>query len=49
MLGYKGRQVAINGGETGQLTRRLYDAVVGIQYGRTNDPHGWTSLVPVAG
>jgi branched-chain amino acid aminotransferase len=45
-LGYQGRDVLINGGETGELTRRLYEAVVGIQYGRTNDPHGWTSLVP---
>jgi branched-chain amino acid aminotransferase len=49
VLGHKGRQVTINGGETGELTRRLYDAVVGIQYGRTNDAHGWTSVVPVAG
>ena len=48
-LGYKGRQVLINGGETGELTKRLYDAIVGIQYGRTNDPHGWTSVVPVGG
>jgi branched-chain amino acid aminotransferase len=47
-LGYKGEDVVINGGETGELTQRLYDAIVGIQYGRTNDPHGWTSVVPVA-
>lgn len=47
-LGYKGEDVLINGGETGELTQRLYDAIVGIQYGRTNDPHGWTSVVPLA-
>ena len=44
-LGYKGEDVTINGGETGELTRKLYDSIVGIQYGRTNDAHGWTSVV----
>ena len=44
-LGYKGEDVTINRGETGEVTRRLYDSIVGIQYGRTNDPHGWTSVV----
>lgn len=48
-LGYKGEDVLINGGETGDVTQRLYDAIVGIQYGRTNDPHGWTTVVPPAG
>jgi len=46
-LGYRGQDITINGGETGELTRKLYDAIVGIQYGQTNDPHGWTSVVPV--
>ncbi|MGG5822785.1 branched-chain amino acid aminotransferase [Falsiroseomonas sp. HW251] len=44
-LGYKGRDILINGGETGEVTKKLYDAIVGIQYGKTNDPHGWTSVV----
>ncbi|MBK1662571.1 branched-chain amino acid aminotransferase [Paracraurococcus ruber] len=47
-LGYKGEDILINGGETGELTQKLYDTITGIQYGRTNDPHGWTSLVPPA-
>jgi branched-chain amino acid aminotransferase len=46
-LGYKGEDVLINGGLTGELTQKLYDSIVGIQYGRTNDAHGWTSVVPV--
>jgi len=46
-LGYKGEDVTINGGQTGELTQRLYDTITGIQYGRSNDPHGWTSVVPV--
>ena len=45
-LGYKGEDVLINGGQTGEVTQKLYDAIVGIQYGRTNDAHGWTSVVP---
>ena len=40
-LGYKGQRLAINEGKTGKLTQRLYDAIVGIQYGTAPDPHGW--------
>ena len=45
LLGYRGSQMAINNGEIGELTQRLYDAITSIQYGTTNDPHGWTRLV----
>ena len=44
-LGYKGQDMLINGGETGELTKKLYDAIIGIQYGRSNDPHGWTTAL----
>jgi branched-chain amino acid aminotransferase len=47
LLGYKDQQVVINGGETGALTQKLYDSIVGIQYGRTNDAYGWTTEVRV--
>ena len=46
-LGFAGQRMAINGGETGMLTKRLYDAITSIQYGDTNDAHGW--LTPVSG
>jgi branched-chain amino acid aminotransferase len=46
-LGYKGERMRIGDGNTGALTRRLYDAIVGIQYGTAPDPHGWTSQVKV--
>lgn len=46
-LGYKDQKIIINGGKTGELTQKLYDAIVGIQYGKTNDAHGWTE--PVSG
>ena len=44
-LGYRGARMTINGGRTGELTQRLYDAITAIQYGATNDAHGW--LTPV--
>ncbi|HVQ75150.1 MAG TPA: branched-chain amino acid aminotransferase [Candidatus Binatia bacterium] len=41
-LAYKGERMVINGGKIGPLTKRLYDAIVGIQYGQAPDPYGWT-------
>ncbi|MEK7770398.1 MAG: branched-chain amino acid aminotransferase, partial [candidate division NC10 bacterium] len=37
-LAYKGEKMVINGGKIGPLTQRLYDAIVGIQYGQAPDP-----------
>ena len=44
-LGYRDTSLVINGGATGELTRRLYDAITAIQYGGTNDRHGWMARV----
>ena len=44
-LGFRDKKIVINGGKTGPLTQRLYDAIVAIQYGETNDAHGWTQAV----
>jgi branched-chain amino acid aminotransferase len=44
-LSYKGERIVINGGRIGPLTQKLYDTIVGIQYGTAPDTHGWT--VPV--
>jgi len=41
-LAYKGERMVINDGKIGSLTQRLYDAIVGIQYGQVPDPDGWT-------
>ena len=41
-LAYKGETMVINEGRIGPLTQRLYDAIVGIQYGQGPDPYGWT-------
>ena len=44
-LAYKGERLVINGARIGTLTQKLYDAIVGIQYGTAPDTRGWT--VPV--
>jgi branched-chain amino acid aminotransferase len=41
-LAYKDHRMVINDGRIGSLTQRLYDAIVGIQYGQAPDLDGWT-------
>jgi branched-chain amino acid aminotransferase len=41
-LAHKGERIVVGGGEIGPLTQKLYDTIVGIQYGTTRDTHGWT-------
>ncbi len=40
-IGYMGEDIPVGEGETGPLARRLYDEIVGIQYGYKDDPFGW--------
>ena len=44
-LQYRGERLKVNGGEIGELTQKLYDELVGIQYGRRPDRHGWAVRV----
>jgi len=37
-----GRDVVINNNETGDISRRLYDEIIGIQHGTRPDKFGWT-------
>lgn len=41
-LHWNGADITISGGEIGPKTRKLYDTLVGIQYGRIPDTHGWS-------
>ena len=41
-LAHRGERIVINQGKIGELTQKLYDAIVGIQYGTAPDTHGWT-------
>ena len=43
-LCYKDESLFI-GDEMGELSRRLYDTITGIQYGTVPDPFGWTRIV----
>jgi branched-chain amino acid aminotransferase len=44
-LGWKGETISINGGKPGEMARRLFDAITGIQYGREPDKHGWMTVL----
>jgi branched-chain amino acid aminotransferase len=46
-LNYQGKNYDIGNGETGPLALRLFDEIIGIQYGHRPDPFGWiTEVVP---
>ena len=38
---YKGEDYIVAGGKMGHLSQKLYDEIVGIQYGKKDDPFGW--------
>ena len=44
-LAMGGREFEINGNETGPVAQKLFDELMGIQYGEREDPFGW--IVPV--
>ena len=37
-----GRDIVVADGQTGPVTRRLYETLTDIQWGRAADPYGWT-------
>ena len=47
LLHWKGEDMDINGGGTGEMTARLYDALTGLQRGSVEDRFGWTVEVPL--
>lgn len=38
---YKGSEYVINGGKMGEISKKLYDTLTGIQYGVLEDKFGW--------
>jgi branched-chain amino acid aminotransferase len=44
-LSYRGERLAIGGGKTGPLTKRIHGALAAIRYGEADDPHGWMEPV----
>jgi branched-chain amino acid aminotransferase len=45
-LGIGGERIVINDGAIGEVARRLYDEITGIQTGARPDPAGWLTEVP---
>jgi branched-chain amino acid aminotransferase len=41
-LSWQDEKLVISGGQTGELSKRLYDTMTGIQKGAIPDPFGWT-------
>ncbi len=44
-LACHGQNFTINEGKVGSLAQKLYDHIVGIQYGKIQDPYGWMEKV----
>src|SRR5437867_12760640 len=44
-LAFQRERIVVNGGRIGDLTQRLYDTIVAIQYGAAPDTRGWTLTV----
>ena len=41
-IGYKGKDYVAGDGNVGPVTKKLYDELTGIQWGRIDDIRGWT-------
>jgi len=42
---FRGQEVLVNRSRVGELSRRLYDEITGIQYGEVEDRHRWVQRV----
>lgn len=42
---YRGKDYRVADGKVGEWSQRLYDEIVGIQYGEREDPFGWIKVV----
>lgn len=39
------KDIVVSGGEMGELTRKLYDTLTGMQYGKVKDEFGWVKTI----
>lgn len=44
-IAYRGKVYPINQGKVGELAKKLYDHIMGIQYGKIPDPYGWMTRI----
>lgn len=42
---FKGKDHIVAGGKMGELSQKLYDEIVAIQYGEKEDPYGWRQRI----
>jgi len=42
---YKEKEFQVADGRTGPLSQKLYDHILGLQYGREEDPYGWVERI----
>jgi branched-chain amino acid aminotransferase len=42
---FKGEDHIVAGGKMGDLSQKLYNEIVGIQYGQKSDPWGWVDSI----
>ena len=47
-FGYQDKEYIINNNEVGPVSRRLYQELTDLQYGRIPDRFGWTTTIEVA-
>lgn len=47
-LFWEGQKIVINNGETGAVSKKLYETLTGIQTGKLEDPFGWSVKVEEA-
>ncbi|HVY05590.1 MAG TPA: branched-chain amino acid aminotransferase [Burkholderiales bacterium] len=47
-FGYQGRDYKVGTGDAGPVARHLFKGLTDIQYGRVQDPYGWTRRIAVA-
>ena len=44
-LNWAGKNITVGDGGIGEYSKRLYDELTGIQYGRIEDKFGWTTAI----
>ena len=42
---YKDKDYVVAGGKMGELSQKLYNEIVAIQYGEKEDPYGWRQKI----
>ena len=45
LVGWHGRGYWINSNDVGPITRRMYETLTGIQFGKSADPYGWMQTI----